>query len=400
MASGGCSESAGTGAVRETIRQNLAPRFAELKRFRSTREMEASDLYRELREPLARALDAIDCEDFRTADAPPRDWYRVLAWNIERGTQLARQIAALRTDEYLRLADIVLITEVDVGMSRSGNVDVIRVMARELGFAYAFAPCYLNLEKGSGLERQAAGDNELGLHGNAILSRYPIRAVHTIRLSNGIDKMAGVEKRLGSQRVIVAVVDLPGGPVTVVCAHLDVRARQRHRARQMRHILDGLRSHPRVIVGGDWNTNTYDGSSALHLIVGFARRVLMGVDNMIRNHFLHPERFFERHLFRLLEAEGYDFRQANRLGEQTASYDVVDPRHHLILREWLPGWCFAFIRWALRHHGGCCPMKLDWFATRGVRTANPTIVHEVRGGSGTLLSDHDAIGIDIRYFGD
>jgi hypothetical protein len=212
--------------------------------------------------------------------------------------------------------------------------------------------------------------------------------------------MAGVEKRLGSERAIVAVVDLPDGPVTVVSAHLDVRASQRHRARQMRQILDGVRLHPRVIVGGDWNTNTYDGSRALHLIVGFARRVLMGVDNMIRNHFLHPERFFERHLFRLLEAEGYDFRQANRLGEQTASYDVGDPHHHSILREWVPGWCFAFIHWGLRHHGGCCPMKLDWFATRGVGTANPKIVHEVRGGSGTLLSDHDAIGIDIRYLGD
>jgi endonuclease/exonuclease/phosphatase family metal-dependent hydrolase len=385
-----------TEEIHDLIRRQLMPRFAELKRFHSTREMEASALYRELSGDIQTALDAIDRGDFRQSEARSRPWYRVVAWNIERGTHLSRQIEAFRTQEYLRTADIVLLTESDVGMARSGNVDVVQEMARELGFAYAFAPCYLNLEKGSGLERESEGENRLGLHGNAILSRYPIREVHTVRLPNGVDKMAGLEKRLGSQRVIVAVIDLPGGPVTAVCAHLDVQASQRHRAAQMRLILNAVESQPRVILGGDWNTNTYNGSRAMYVILGFARRVLMGVDNVISNHFLHPERYFEKSLFRLLEARGYDFRRANRLGEHTVSYDVGNPRHHLSLRDWVPGWCFAFIRWALRNHEGRCPMKLDWFAARGVGTANPAVLHEIRDPGLTPLSDHDAIGIDIQ----
>jgi hypothetical protein len=68
---------------------------------------------------------------------------------------------------------------------------------------------------------------------------------------------------------------------------------------------------------------------------------------------------------------------------------------HKNLNEWVPGWCFAFIRWALRNHGGRCPFKIDWFASRGVQCQNPVIVHEVREGREVPLSDHDAVGVDV-----
>jgi hypothetical protein len=61
----------------------------------------------------------------------------------------------------------------------------------------------------------------------------------------------------------------------------------------------------------------------------------------------------------------------------------------------VPGWCFHFIRWALRNHGGRCPVKLDWFATRGVRCRNPVVIHDLREGRAVPLSDHDAIGVDV-----
>jgi hypothetical protein len=38
----------------------------------------------------------------------------------------------LRTHQWLREADVLLLTETDVGMARSGNVDVAQTMAREL----------------------------------------------------------------------------------------------------------------------------------------------------------------------------------------------------------------------------------------------------------------------------
>jgi hypothetical protein len=68
------------------------------------------------------------------------------------------------------------------------------------------------------------------------------------------------------------------------------------------------------------------------------------------------------------------------------------------LGEWVPWWCFAFIRWALRNHGGKCPLKIDWFASRRLRTADPTVIHDVREGRALPLSDHDAIGLElVRY---
>src|SRR4051794_15348309 len=99
-------------------------------------------------------------------------------------------------------------------MARSGNLAVAREIARELRMHYAFAPCYLNLTKGAGVEYDAPGENRTGLHGNAILSRYPLGRLRMIALENGIDKMAGREKRIGQQAALAADVLLPDGPVT------------------------------------------------------------------------------------------------------------------------------------------------------------------------------------------
>ena len=62
------------------------------------------------------------------------------------------------------------------------------------------------------------------------------------------------------------------------------------------------------------------------------------------------------------------------------SYDVSCGKTRDNLGEWIPGWCFAFIRWALKNHEGRCPLKVDWFATRGVRTSHPVVIHELREG--------------------
>ena len=61
----------------------------------------------------------------------------------------------------------------------------------------------------------------------------------------------------------------------------------------------------------------------------------------------------------------------------------------------VPAFCFPFIRWSLRHHGGKCPLKIDWFAARGLRCQDPVVIHDVREGRAVPLSDHDAIGVDL-----
>jgi endonuclease/exonuclease/phosphatase family metal-dependent hydrolase len=382
-------------AVYHQVQRKFAPHFARWLRCNSTKELEADEEYAALADEIQNVLAYCDVGDFSRAAAPAKSSYRFLAWNLERGIRYKEQLQALRTHDYLKTCDVLLLTESDLGMARSGNRAVAQELARELEMHFAFVPCYLNLAKGSGVEYDASGENSLGLHGNAILSRYPIARVQAIPLKNGIDKMAGREKRLGRQHVLAADIAFPNYAVTALTAHLDTLSTQRHRRDQVRDILDALQTDLPVVLGGDWNTTTYNASTAFNAIMGFWLRVFMGVENTISNHYLHPDRYFEKELFKLVEARGFDYRRCNILGERTTTYDVTCGKTRQNLGEWVPAWCFAFMRWALRNHGGVCPLKLDWFATRSVRSENPVIIHDLREGRDVPLSDHDALGLDV-----
>jgi endonuclease/exonuclease/phosphatase family metal-dependent hydrolase len=388
-----------TEEIYRLVRDEIAPHLVELARCQSTRQLVRHRVYRRLEPVLRTVLETPERGDLGSNGAPPRSAYRFVAWNIERGIELDRQIEAVRSHPYLRGADVLLLTETDLGMARSGNRHVAREIACELGYHYAFVPCYLNLSKGSGLEYLSPGENELGLHGNAVLSRYPIGRARPIHLENGTDLMVGREKRLGRQTALAVEIEFPNGRLAAVSLHLDANSSQRHRCRQMREVLDGLRpeiaSGTPVVIGGDWNTSTYNSSRAIYAIPGFWLRVLMGVENVIQNHYLHPYRRFERDLFQALEERGFDYRHANVIGERTATYDAYCTKTRQNLGEWIPGWCFAFIRWSLRNHDGRCPIKIDWFATRGLRTRNPVVIHELREGREVPLSDHDPVGVEV-----
>lgn len=378
----------------ELIEKELKPHFEALARCRSTAELHANPLYRSLEPVVTKVLSTPDVGSFARSLPDAKPQYRVLGWNLERGIELEGQLEACREHPYVRDVDLFLLTETDVGMARSGNLAVAQLMAQELGLHYAFAPCYLNLAKGSGVEYEVSGQNHLGLHGNAILSRYPLANARSIALDNGKDKMAGREKRLGNQTALAVDVEFPGLPVTAVSVHLDAQSRQRHRRDQMRDVIDALPSSGPAIIGGDWNTTTHNSSRAFYAIMGYWLRVFMGIDRSI-DHYLHPYRFFERDLFELLERSGFDYRQCNVLSERTMSYDVDCDKTRQNLGEWVPAWCFAFIRWALRNHEGRCPLKVDWFTTRQLDVRDPIVIHEFREGRKIPLSDHDAIGIEL-----
>ena len=381
--------------VARLVRERLRPCFETLGQCESTPDLLSHPLYREIQPVADRVLGVTEVGSFAARGAPAKSSYRFVAWNLERGIEYEGQLAAFRSNEYLRSADVLLLTETDVGMARSGNRNVARELARELGLDYAFAPCYLNLSKGAGRESEAAGENDLGLHGNALLSRYPLLNPRCIPLGNGRDKMRGREKRLGQQAAVTAEIDLPGLPLTACSVHLDAQSKQSHRRNQMELVIEGLPPSGPAVVGGDWNTTTFDSSSAAAAIAGYWVRVMLGANNTIKNHFLRPYTYFERELFGLLDQRGFDWRGANVLDERTTSYDVDDAKTHENLREWVPAWCFDFIRWALRDFDGKCPLKIDWFAVRELTPGSPAVLHEFREGRIPPLSDHDAIGVDL-----
>jgi endonuclease/exonuclease/phosphatase family metal-dependent hydrolase len=384
----------------------LAPHFDALARFDSTRALRASTLYARLRPEIERVLAGVVRENFAAEGARTSSsnsgFVRAAAWNIERGKRLAGVVRALKSHPVLRSSDVLLLTELDYGMARTGNRFVAREIAEALGMNYVFAPCYVALNKGSGLESQVEGENTQALHGNALFSRFLLRRAHSLALPNGKDKMSGKEKRLGSQRAVVADVEHPLGEFRAVSLHLDAHSTQAHRARQMRLVLEHVATlSPRLptLVGGDWNTTTYNSRRATYAILGYFRRVAMGVRRVVEQHYPHPDRWFERKLFREIERRGYRYCELNAKGAGTLHYDVTDIAVNSGMRDWVPGWCFPFIDWALAEHGGRCSLKLDWFAGRGIEPASePRVVGDLRDDAGAL-SDHDAIVLDFLPVG-
>jgi endonuclease/exonuclease/phosphatase family metal-dependent hydrolase len=379
--------------------QNLRPFLDDLARFDSTQELEDSSLYRKLKPEIARILDHVWHEENAPRNSSGAEPVRAVAWNVERGMRVDAAIELLKEHPSLASADVLLLSELDWGMARTGNRFIAADIASSLEMNFAFAPCYLALTKGAGVEKHVAGVNERCLHGNAVLSRFPMNRVHSLPLPNGKDKMKGAEKRIGSQRAVIADIEHPSGTFRVVSLHLDAHSSQRHRYRQMRRVLDHLEKLTPplpVLIGGDWNTTTHDASRALYSILGYFRRVLMGVRHVVANHYPHPDRWFERRLFRELERRGYRYRELNSDGECTLHYNVQDIAANLNMGEWVPGWCFWFINWALQRTNGSCSMKLDWFAGKGIEPIAPAAVVAGLTSEGKPVSDHDPIVLSLR----
>lgn len=386
------------------MNHHLRPFFPELRRFNSTRALHASAVYKKLQPEIDRVLQTVVQEDLAREATTAGSSIRVTAWNIERGTHLGPIIEILRTFSLIGGSDVYLLTELDLGMVRSHNLNVAQEIGQTLGLNYAFAPCYIALNKGSGLEDQVPGENLQSLHGNALFSRHPLRDTHSIALPNGKDLMKGKEKRLGSQCAVIATVDHPLGSFRAVSLHLDAQSSQKHRARQMKIILDHLKTLSPllpVLLGGDWNTSTYNSSRAVYSILGYCRRVLMGVNHVIDHHYTYPDRWFERHLFRELKRQGYHYQDLNEPGVCSLHYQVDDLAANNRMGDWVPAWCFWFINWALRKSGGRCSIKLDWFAGKDIAadaTHPPRVVSEVHPEE-LMLSDHDPIVLDFVLTG-
>jgi hypothetical protein len=265
---------------------------------------------------------------------------------------------------------------------------------------FAFAPIYIALQKGSGVEEFAVGENTNSIHGLAMFSRYRMRNVHAILLPNGKDKMWGKEKRMGRLRALIADIEHPAGTFRAVTIHLDALCSRAHRHLQIKIILDHLDTLPPlpVILGGDWNTTTFNSQNATRAILGYWRRVLMGVRNVVRNHYPHPDRYFEKRLFGELEDRGYEYKTLNEIGAGTIHYDVSSVEKNTNLRDWVPEWCFPFIFWAANRVGGHVSCRLDWFAGKEIEIAagtEPQTIGNLRDGEGIPLSDHDAITLDF-----
>ena len=385
------------------LNHNLKQYFPEFAHFNSTDELEKSDIYQKLKSQIELILNSIVGENFAPQILEKTQTIRALAWNIERGKEFEGIVETLKKHPDFRERDLLLLTELDYGMARSGNRFVAREIAQELKLNYVFAPCYLALDKGNGVEAEIAGENRQSIHGLALFSRYPITRACAVSFPNGKDKMKGAEKRIGGLRGLIAEIRHPAGAFYAVCVHLDAHSSRAHRVRQMRILLEHLDClTPRlpVLIGGDWNTTTHNAHNSTRAILGYVRRILMGAKNVTQNHYPRPENFFERELFEMLEEKGFDYKTLNALGAGTLHYEVDSLTKNTMLADLIPQWCFPWIFWALKKVGGRFSLRLDWFAGRGIKLAKgfePKVVGNLEDETGTPLSDHDAIVLDFEF---
>lgn len=259
---------------------------------------------------------------------------RAICWNIERGIrfdairialsepQKFDQVLAEKKDpktkpltpeqqkvvteqlEILQPADLLILNEVDYGVTRTEYRDVARDLAKALNMNYAYGvefleldPLNLGLEKVQMEDKEAQADIQksfdvdksryLGMHGTAVLSRYPIRKAtlrplpicydwyatekkEVSKLEVGRRKGANLafmeriarEIRRGGRMALfveLAVPESPTGAVTVVAPHLENKCKPACRAKQAVQVLEWMRSdHNPVILGGDLNTTGTD----------------------------------------------------------------------------------------------------------------------------------------------
>ncbi len=353
-----------------------------------------------MKETVDEIMNSVVCENYAKEQPEEKDEVTAVAWNIERGRIFEGILDALQKHEDLSEKDLYILTELDYGMARSGNRFVAREFAQALNLNYAFAPVYIALQKGSGIESEFEGENENSIHGLAVFSKYPLKNVHAVDLPNGKDKMIGKEKRLGYLRALVADVEHPAGEFRSVTVHLDVHCSRAHRQKQIRIIVEHLATLPPLptVIGGDFNTTTYNAQSATRAILGFWRRIMMGVNNVVKNHYPYPDRYFEKGLFSEFESRGFEYKKFNKEGAGTLHYDMENAAYNTNLGDWVPKWCFYFIFWASRKVGGKFSLRLDWFVGNNIELAEgftPEVVGDLKDNAGTPLSDHDAITLNF-----
>lgn len=257
------------------------------------------------------------------------------AWNLERclfPEASARHVAD---------CDLLLLSEMDHGMARTGQRNTTRDMAVVLGMEYAYAAEFLELGLGSATERAFCVDdvNSRGYHGNAVMAKTALQAPFAVRLWGERQWFSDTEQpRLGERLALGATVSTEAGPLLVLSTHLESACGPDHRAVQIRGLLEVIdRQFPDMpcLIGGDFNTGNHNGG-----------------------------RWRAEGLFDLARARGFE--------AHGGPDDQPTTRPSLITR------------WPDR------AMKLDWFLSRGLRMGD-TEIRPSLDETGRPLSDHDAI---------
>jgi hypothetical protein len=201
--------------ARSELDHDFTEALAHIASIRTRRKLERDPVYRGIKPQLERVLRGFewDLEPTLGTSLQPRrpGQVRVAAWNVERGKRFEGLRHTLIHDPVLREADLLLLTEVDIGMGRSQNLNVPRELAAALGMGYVFANYHLVLAEGDRGERGHGIPNTKAMHGCALLTRFPVLRFEAVDLRERKDKFHATEKRIGNKRALLCELLLPTG---------------------------------------------------------------------------------------------------------------------------------------------------------------------------------------------
>ncbi|SDA99030.1 endonuclease/exonuclease/phosphatase family protein [Sinorhizobium sp. NFACC03] len=289
-------------------------------------------------------MNSIEVGAAPSSTAPLAFPFTVAAWNLERclfAPESAAHLAATK-------APVVLLSEMDNGMARTGQRHPTAEVAAILGMQYAYGIEFIEMGLGSDTERAFCEDdfNARGFHGNALMASVPLGRPFMLRLwGERLWFTDGEQPRLGERFAIGAVIETESGPFVAVSTHLESATTAAYRERQVRELIDALdEAFPGlpVLIGGDLNTGNHAGGD-----------------------------FEAEGLFAMSAARGF-----TRHG---GPLEVMTTRPSLITR------------WPER------AMKLDWFLARGLKIGETRIIPSL-DETGRPHSDHDLITCVVEGF--
>ena len=269
--------------------------------------------------------------------------FTVAAWNLERCLFPEKSAALLAS----QAPEVVLLSEMDCGMARTGQRHPTAELAAALGMHYSYGVEFYEIGLGGDTERPFCVDdhNAIGWHGNAVLSRTAPLSSVLIRLDDYghwfVDGEFGCDRdqpRIGGRMAIATIIPTVAGQLCVVSVHLESNADSEYRCGQMLSLIEAVDQFAPdlpVLIGGDLNTG---------------------------NNSTAPDWRSEA-LFDAARAHGFSW--DNNAEGTTTRRSFLTPHPNRT-------------------------MKLDWFASRGLSMDGAAIVPAV-DPNGDPLSDHELV---------
>lgn len=325
-----------------------------------------------LKEGIPEILEPIIDNTIADKDIPAEGTFTTAVFNLQRGDYIDETIAFFKQHRRLSKVNIILANELDWGMARTKNLNTTKEIAQALGMNYVFANEFITMSAGQNGNRE-------GLHGNAILSDYPLDRVAVVPLAPKYEWLHREnDPRLGLRTAVFAQVTIDGKEIGLVCVHLENRCTPEQRREQVEALLDDIDEYfgdiP-VIIGGDMNTNTVDGDSDTEM---------EALNDDVPEQWIRIAKVadFEPQLG-YIEERGYSYKDCNIIEKVTRRKPMVDGQTMLL--------------------------NLDWFYQRGLNCSNPIRVESIfrtsslSGETESLkpyeareLSDHDIILVDSK----